>query len=120
MRLLYHFGYDKIRLSYSYNLNFPMFDRTVFFRLVASRKATPFGGGQDWNAICEENRESGSMQTARPGRNAKRFDQGTRSLSGTEQKKTMRKLSYNPLVLLKHIKNGKLSKSRLAKEISDR
>ena len=28
--------------------------------------------------------------------------------------------SYNPLVLLKHIKNGKLSKSRLAKEISDR
>ena len=28
--------------------------------------------------------------------------------------------SYNPLVLLKRIKNGKLSKSRLAKEISDR
>ena len=28
--------------------------------------------------------------------------------------------SYNPLVLLKHIKNGKLSKSRLAKEISKR
>ena len=28
--------------------------------------------------------------------------------------------SYNPLVLLKCIKNGKLSKSRLAKEISDR
>nr|WP_315100756.1 hypothetical protein [uncultured Catonella sp.] len=28
--------------------------------------------------------------------------------------------SYNPLVLLKHIKNGKLSKSRLAKEISER
>ena len=28
--------------------------------------------------------------------------------------------SYNPLVLLKHIKNGKLSKSRLAREISDR
>ena len=53
--------YDKIRLSYSYNLNFPMFDRTVFFRLVASRKATPFGGGQERNAICEENRESGSM-----------------------------------------------------------
>ena len=52
-----------------------MFDRTVFFRqiarpgrkrsfrsgLVASRKATPFGGGQERNAICEENRESGSM-----------------------------------------------------------
>ena len=28
--------------------------------------------------------------------------------------------SYNPLILLKHIKNGKLSKSRLAKEISKR
>ena len=28
--------------------------------------------------------------------------------------------SYNPLVLLKRIKNGKLSKSRLAKEISKR
>lgn len=28
--------------------------------------------------------------------------------------------SYNPLVLLKHIKNGKLSKSRLAREISKR
>jgi hypothetical protein len=28
--------------------------------------------------------------------------------------------SYNPLVLLKHIKNGKLSKSRLAREISER
>ena len=28
--------------------------------------------------------------------------------------------SYNPLVLLKHIKNGKMSKSRLAKEISKR
>ena len=28
--------------------------------------------------------------------------------------------SYNPLVLLKHIKNEKLSKSRLAKEISKR
>ena len=38
-----------------------MFDRTVFFRLVASRKATPFGGGQERNAICEANRESESM-----------------------------------------------------------
>ena len=28
--------------------------------------------------------------------------------------------SYNPLVLLKRIKNGKLSKSRLAREISER
>ena len=28
--------------------------------------------------------------------------------------------SYNPLILLKHIKNGKLSKSRLAREISER
>ena len=28
--------------------------------------------------------------------------------------------SYNPLVLLKRIKNGKLSKSRLAREISKR
>ncbi len=81
-----------------------MFDRTVFFRqtdrpgrsaqhfaqgLVASRKATPFGGGQERNAICEENRKSGFMQTARPGRNAKRFDQGTRSLGGIEPKKIM-------------------------------
>ena len=38
-----------------------MFDRTVFFRLVASRKATPFGGGQERNAICKANCESGSM-----------------------------------------------------------
>ena len=67
-----------------------MFDRTVFFRqiarpgrkrsfrsgLVASRKATPFGGGQERNAICEANCESESMQTARPGRSAKHFDQG--------------------------------------------
>ena len=67
-----------------------MFVRAVFFRqiarlgrkrsfrsgLVASRKATPFGGGQERNAICEANCESESMQTARPGRNAKRFDQG--------------------------------------------
>ena len=71
-------------------LNFPMFDRTVFFRqiarpgrkrsfrsgLVASRKATPFGGGQERNVICEENRKSRSMQTARPGRSAQHFDQG--------------------------------------------
>ena len=28
--------------------------------------------------------------------------------------------SYNPLVLLKRIKNGKMSKSRLAREISER
>ncbi len=64
-----------------------MFDRTVFFRLAASRKATPFGGRQERNAICEENRESGSMQTARPGRNAKRFDQGKVELKGKERKK---------------------------------
>ena len=42
-----------------------MFDRTVFFRLVASRKATPFVGGQERNAICKANCkancESGSM-----------------------------------------------------------
>ena len=31
----------------SYLLNFPMFVRTVFFRLVASGKATPFGGGRE-------------------------------------------------------------------------
>ena len=49
--------------------------------------------GQERNAICEANRESESMQTARPGRNAKRFDQGTRSPSGIEPKKTMGKLT---------------------------
>ena len=49
--------------------------------------------GQERNAICEENRESESMQTARPGRNAKRFDQGTRFPSGIEPKKTMGKLT---------------------------
>ena len=38
-----------------------MFDGTVFFRLVASRKATPFVGGQERNAICKANRESESM-----------------------------------------------------------
>ena len=78
-------------------LNFPMFDRTVFFRLVASRKATPFGGGQERNAICEANCESESMQTARPGRNAKRFDQGTRSPSGIEPKKTMEKVESHKI-----------------------
>ena len=49
--------------------------------------------GQERNAICEANRESESMQTARPGRNAKRFDQGTRFPSGIEPKKTMGKLT---------------------------